>query len=392
MNTFFKLLILISASEVLGQASSIDYSEDAKLSFTGLANKYGQKTEEYDIRSQGEYILKLFRIPGDPKRPILFIHGAVDSADSFVMRGNTSLAIALARDNYDMWFTNYRGSRYSRSHARLNPDVDRAYWKFSVHEIGYYDIAASIDFVLTTTGEKRLSVIGYSEGTTTMYVLGSTRPEYNDKVKIFISLSPICYLHNTKPFMSVVLAMGPVVNTLLQAIGTEEVFGLNTTTSAIINELCSPKNNGYNTCLVNGLFLLTGSNPKEIEPEFFPVILGHFPAGTSRMNLNHLLQISHKRKFANYDHGPIRNMAVYNSLVPPEYDLSKVTMKIAMFVAKNDNISTLKDVALLRKRLPNVVDYKVMIDEEFNHVDYVWGRNTHKTMFPMLFKILSKYN
>lgn len=392
MNPFFKLLILISASEVLAQSTSRDYSEDAKLNFTGLANKYGQKTEEYDFISQEGYILKMFRIPGDPTRPVLFIHGAVDSADSFVVRGNTSLAVALARENYDVWVTNFRGSKYSRRHASLDPDADRAYWQFSVHEIGFYDIAASIDLVLKITGEKRLSVIAYSEGTTTMYILGSTRPEYNDKVKILISLSPICYLHNTKAFMSALLKTGPVLNTLLQAIGTEELLGANSATTAIVNELCNPKNNGYVTCLLNGLFLLTGSNAKEIEPEFFPVILGHFPAGTSRMNLNHMLQISHKKKFVRYDYGPIRNMAVYNSLVPPEYDLSRVTMKIALFVAKNDNISTIKDVALLKKRLPNVVDYKVMIDDEFNHVDYIWGRNTHKTMFPMLFKILNKYN
>lgn len=384
-----RLLIVISASQVL--TSRIDIPEDATMTFSELAKKYGQKSEEYDVISKGGYILKVFRIPGDIRRPLLLIHGAVDSSDSFIMRGNTSLAIALARDNYDIWAMNYRGNRYSRRHIKMNPDSDPEFWDFSVHEVGHYDVPTTIDFILNKTGEQRLSVIGYSEGTTSMYVLGTTRPEYNDKIKIFIALAPICYMHNVGKYISLAIQLGPLLNAGLEVLRSEEVVGHNSSTKAIIDDICTLKSIGYDTCLINGLFLVTGSNPIEIEPEFFPIILGHFPAGTSRKNLNHLIQISQKQKFVNYDYGSARNMAVYKRTVPPEYDLSKVTMKIALFVAKNDMISTIKDVELLRKQLPNVVEYRVMKNSAFNHVDYIWGRNTHKTMFPQIFEILNKY-
>lgn len=391
MNRVF-LSLVIFTSGVLSQISTqMKMPEEARMSFSEIANKYGQKTEEFDVMSKGGYILKLFHIPGDRTKPLLCIHGAIDSADSFVMRGNTSLAVALARDNYDVWAMNYRGNKYSRRHTKMNPDSDQEFWNFSAHEIGYYDVPANIDFVLKKTGEQRLSIIGYSEGTMAMYVLGATRPEYNDKVKVLISLAPICFIQNTGLFMTLVLQMAPILNIGLEALNSEEVIGQNSTTKAILEEVCSQKYSGYQTCLLNGLFLVTGSNPNEIEPEFFPIILGHFPAGTSRKNLYHLVQISQRGKFSDYDYGLAQNMARYKRPTPPDYDLNKVTMKIALIVAKNDKISTIKDVEKLRKRLPNVVEYRVMKNDAFNHVDYVWGKSTHKTLFPHIFRILNKY-
>lgn len=394
IRVFVCLLIFVTISGVLSQITTVtDMPEEAKMTFSEIANKYGQQAEEFDVMSEGGYILKVFHLPGDRTKPLLFIHGAMDSSDSIIMRGNTSLAVALVRDNYDVWAMNYRGNRYSRRHIKMDPDSDEAFWNFSAHEIGFYDVPATIDFILNKTGEQRLSVIGYSEGTMATYLLGATRPEYNDKIKIAISMAPICFIQNTGLVMSFVLgAAAPAINVGLIAIHSEEVLGHNSITKAIIDEVCSEKYSGFQTCLQNGLYLLTGSNPNEIEPEFFPIILGHFPAGTSRMNLNHLVQISQSKTFSNYDYGTAKNMAKYKRPTPPEYDLSKVTMKVALIVAKNDQISTIKDVEKLRKQLPNVVEYRVMKNNAFNHVDYIWGKNTHKTLFPHIFGILKKYN
>ncbi|CAB3261037.1 unnamed protein product [Arctia plantaginis] len=393
MKQIMMLLLIASSSgiPVEAQKSLVDIPEDAAMTFNDLAHKYVHKCEEYDLITEDGYILKLFRIPGDESKPILYIHGAVDSTDSILLRGNSSLAVALTKDNYDVWAINLRGNKYSRRHSTMDPDTDSKFWAYSVHQFGYYDLPTAIDFILKKTKQIQLSAIGYSEGTTTMYVLGATRPEYNDKVKIFISLAPICYLHNVLPFMSIAMDLAPVVNEALIALKQEEVLGSNSSSTAFVNTLCSPTTIGYQLCLLNGLFLMTGSDTKEIESSFLPVILGHFPAGTSRRNLLHLVQIRAKQRFANYDFGMVGNLLHYNSLAAPEYDLSKVTMKVALIAAKNDKISTIKDVNLLRKQLPNVVDYKIIKNKLFNHVDYIWGRSTHKTLYPYMFKLLTKY-
>ncbi|CAG9793272.1 unnamed protein product [Diatraea saccharalis] len=80
--------------------------EDGSLNFTGHATKYGLKTEQFDLITEDNYILQLFHIRGDRSKPLLLTHGLDNSADMFIMRGNTS--VALARDGYDLWFMNLR--------------------------------------------------------------------------------------------------------------------------------------------------------------------------------------------------------------------------------------------------------------------------------------------
>lgn len=69
---------------------------------------------------------------------------------------------------------------------------------FSFHEQGYYDLAASIDYALNTTGQRNLYLIGHSRGTTSSFVLLSTRPAYNEKVRLLINYAPVAYIKHAK--------------------------------------------------------------------------------------------------------------------------------------------------------------------------------------------------
>nr|CAD7415085.1 unnamed protein product [Timema poppensis] len=69
---------------------------------------------------------------------------------------------------------------------------------FSFHEIGYYDLPAVIDYILQITEEEKLYYVGHSMGTTSCFVLCSTRPEYNQKLASIISIAPVVFLANTK--------------------------------------------------------------------------------------------------------------------------------------------------------------------------------------------------
>lgn len=55
-----------------------------------------------------------------------------------------------------------------------------------------------IDYVLEKTHQTSLHYIGYSQGTTTFYVMCSERPEYNEKVKAMVSMAPIAFLSNQR--------------------------------------------------------------------------------------------------------------------------------------------------------------------------------------------------
>lgn len=68
---------------------------------------------------------------------------------------------------------------------------------FSFHEIGLYDTPAMVDFVLKKTNQNRLFHVCHAEGCTELFVMTSMRPEYNDKIKLSVNLSPTILFGNS---------------------------------------------------------------------------------------------------------------------------------------------------------------------------------------------------
>ena len=121
----------------------------------------------------------------------------------------------MAEEGFDVWLGNARGNYYSRRHTTLNPDSrsDLKFWDFSFEEIGKFDLPAIIDYVLEKTGKSRLHYIGLSQGTTIFFVMGSLRPEYNDKIISMHAMAPVAYLaHQRVPLL---LALAPHVPELM---------------------------------------------------------------------------------------------------------------------------------------------------------------------------------
>lgn len=66
-------------------------------------------------------------------------------------------------------------------HKILNPE-SKEFWNFSWHEMGIYDLPAMIDYMLNATNESECYYVGHSEGTTSLLVLLSDLPQYNQKI------------------------------------------------------------------------------------------------------------------------------------------------------------------------------------------------------------------
>lgn len=68
----------------------------------------------------------------------------------------------------------------------------------SFNEMGTYDLPAMIDYILDTTTQKGLNVIGHSQGGANILVMLSEKPEYNEKVKLSILFAPAALLSRAK--------------------------------------------------------------------------------------------------------------------------------------------------------------------------------------------------
>lgn len=164
----------------------------------GLIQKYGYPVEVHIVKTSDGYKLALHRIPRPGGPVVLLVHGLMSSSASWVEMGPTNgLAYILYDQGYDVWLLNTRGNIYSHKHE--DPHIRPAdYWSFSFHEIGVFDLPASIDKILQVTGKSTLQYVGHSQGCTAFFVMASQLPQYAKKVSLMQALSPTVYLKNTQ--------------------------------------------------------------------------------------------------------------------------------------------------------------------------------------------------
>lgn len=81
------------------------------------------------------------------------------------------------------------------------------------HEVGVYDLKAMIDFILEQTNQTQLIYTGYSQGGTSIFVLLSEHPEYNEKIaSIHLMAAAVFYTKSN-----------PIITPLLKNINTIKV-------------------------------------------------------------------------------------------------------------------------------------------------------------------------
>ncbi|VVC86707.1 unnamed protein product [Leptidea sinapis] len=230
--------------------------------------------------------------PGD--KPVVFVmHGLWGSSADFILMGpGSGLAYLLAEEGYDVWMGNARGNYYSRRHEWLRPDalLNTSFWNFSWDEIGHIDLPSMIDYTLEYTGKQQLHYIGFSQGTTSFFVMGSLRPEYNDKIISMHALAPVAYMANIPSLLFRALApFATQIADVTNLLGIGELLSHSAFYTWAGQTLCTDEAVFQPVCS-NILFLLSGYSPDQLNTTMLPVIFGHFPAGSSIRQFTHYLQ------------------------------------------------------------------------------------------------------
>ncbi|XP_006880387.1 PREDICTED: lysosomal acid lipase/cholesteryl ester hydrolase [Elephantulus edwardii] len=366
---------------------------ETNMNVSEIISYWGFPSEEYHIETEDGYILCLNRIPhgrhnrvDKGSKPVVFLqHGLLADATNWLTNlANSSLGFILADAGYDVWLGNSRGNTWSRKHKTLS-DTQDEFWAFSFDEMAYYDLPASINFVLNKTGQQQLYYVGHSQGTTIGFIAFSRFPQLAKRIKMFFALAPVA---------SCRLSTSPIAKLDFSEQVYKELFGVKEflpqstlmkwlsahfCTHAILKELCA-----------NLLFLICGFNERNLNMTRVDVYTSLSPAGTSVQNMLHWQQVVKSTDFQAFDWGSsARNYFHYNQTYPPAYKLKDMTVRTAVWSGGRDWLADVGDVSILLTQVSNLVYHKFLPDWE--HLDFIWGLDAPWRMYSEIIALMRKY-
>ncbi|XP_045479736.1 lipase 1-like [Harmonia axyridis] len=348
-------------------------------------NESGYEGQLHHTITEDGYILGLHRIlkqeeeeaeqsTKQPKEryPILFVHGLESSAIDWIhFQGKNSLPYLLLEEGYDVWLGNVRGTQASFNHTSVDPYEDpEKFWDTSIHEIGYYDLPAMVDYVLETSKSEKLFYVGISQGEATFLIMASSRPEYNKKIQLALLTSPSSHLrHSDNIVLKSLGSVWPVLQLGARVVGLHTVPG-----RQLFGTICQYE---IFSLVCSKLYdPFTGySDIEQSESLTVAKMFEVYPVKSSMKQLLHYLQMYNSGIFRRFDYGPEENLKKYGIRDPPEYDLNNVTAPVSYFWGENDCWSRPKDVEEIEKKLPNMVlNYRVP-HKAFNHYDVFMAKD-----------------
>ncbi|NXT81931.1 LICH hydrolase, partial [Zapornia atra] len=360
------------------------------MNISEIIRFYGYPSEEYQVTTEDGYILGVFRIPAGRnsqntgQKPAVFLqHAFLGDATHWISNlPNNSLGFLLADAGYDVWMGNSRGNTWSLKHKTLNPS-QKAFWQFSLDEMGKYDIPAELYFIMNKTGQKDIYYIGHSEGTTTGFIAFSTYPELAKRMKAFYALGPVTtILHSTSPLIKIINVPEPLIRLVFGCKGAMHQIGF---LKGPVTQLCTSLDKfcGHILCYI------AGGSIKNLNTSRIDTYVGHSPAGTSVQNIIHWLQLRRTQYLQAYDYGSKENMKKYNQSTPPVYEIEKVRIPIAVWSGGDDKFADPKDMAELLPRISNLIYHEHF--PAWGHLDFIWGLDATEKMYQKIIELLRKH-
>ncbi|XP_037951838.1 lipase 3-like [Teleopsis dalmanni] len=362
--------------------------------------KHGYPAESHFVETEDGYVLNMFRVPYSPKlnneneqKPVVFImHGLFSCSDCFLLNGpDDSIVYNFADQNYDVWLGNARGNIYSCENTKVSKNSPK-FWEFSWHEIGNIDVPTMIDYILDLTGESKVHYVGHSQGTTVFFVMTSTRPEYNDKIKTAHMLAPPIFMGNVTDGLVVGLAPyvaipGSVGAALLES---QQFVPYNPVVQRILDTGCGDKPRYPKYCLT--LFLMwAGDDQGNLNATLLPQLAETHPAGIATNQGIHYMQSYLTNDFRYYDWGEKKNLQRYNQKTPPKYDLTNIVANMYLYYGLADGSANAEDVSRLPEYLPNIKFFHEIPDPTWGHLDFIFANQVKEVINDKVINFCNDY-
>ncbi|KAK4020799.1 hypothetical protein OUZ56_002745 [Daphnia magna] len=317
-------------------------------------------------------------------------------------------AFLLAELSYDVWLGNFRGNRYSRKHTTLTPD-EAEFWKFSWDEIGNYDIPSMMNYILTETGQSKLSYIGHSLGCGVFFIAMLKHPELNARIEIMVALAPLSsFAYITTDFFRVWAPFTDRIEVTYESSLKIEIDQVYTHVSLYTQDalkligvhgwldsegfgnrffelVCEQTYIQAQSC--RNWFRSVVGPSENLDPAMIPLFNVNFLRGTSVSVIAQFAQnYNAGNVFQAYDFGRRGNLLRYGSVKPLEYDLAKITAPVYVFSGGSDHLVTPLDVDWLLSKLKNLNGSNRISD--YSHLDFVWGIDVKEKLYEKVIALL----
>ncbi|XP_063616183.1 lipase 3-like [Cydia splendana] len=364
-----------------------DYRNATKNEVKKVKLKDGRSATEHDFGSMDGYLLKMIRLSSElptKKCPVLLVHGMFQSSDRFLNQDKSqSLAYTLDGLGYDVWLFNARGNKYCQTHATYAPHAHKSEFNnYSYEEIGCFDLAAAVDYILKLTTFKKIHYIGHSLGGTFFLVLNSLVTDYNEKFDRAFLMAPLGYhttITNTN--LQKDLDDPTSLHEALIKVDTYEIFPYEAygPIEDMVPDNCLGGKTWENICNELNIQKIMGikSNNNTIAET----------RGGSTKILIHWAQNIKNKKFHRWDFGESKNVEEYDSKDPPEYPLKAITVRTKIIYSSDDDMVKDTDVQTLAKLMKNATCRKVK-RANFKHDDFIDGEYVMEDVYNGIIKDL----
>lgn len=146
---------------------------------------------------------------------------------------------------------------------------------------------------------------------------------------------------------------------------------------------CDEYTNTQDLC-VNAFFTVVGFNNDQLNRTIIPDLLQHFPAGVSWKQIVHYGQLIMSKRFQLYDYyDKSKNLEVYGTSTPPQYDLDNVEIPMTLYYGTSDSLLVPNDAERCAKKLSRYV-YRVTRIQGWNHADFFMAIDANKMVYKSL--------
>ena len=334
----------------------------------------GLRRQSHKVTTSDGFILTLHQwsmvqdtdcIDMQNKKPaVLLVHGLLQDSDSFVCGGTSSLVYSLAKAGNNVWTGNNRGTKYSFEHSNF-PSTSSNFWNFNIDDLGKYDVPAMINHVIKQTGQTKINLIGFSQGSAQIFIALSHNSILCEKVSLFIALAPAV---KTAPVDGVINHIAHTYPNLIS-----KIFGKLSMLSQVHGwkRLLSPE--AFEKVCSYSMQLLFGWSCSEMSLKRRIELYQHIFSSSSVQCVEHWFHI-------------MRNgglLCTYGTRDVVQYDIGRISCPIAVLSGGRDYLVDASIIPLLSNTC-----FYTHNQNQYEHLDLIWADSAEQHIFTRVISLI----